>query len=132
MALFLRAYASVLATPDTQFIGWVTDDKLRMVVGLSGFIGKVCQIHVAMDPGYKFTPQEMLANVFKLVFDDFQREMLIGIVNSSNVNAMRYDLHLGFTELTRLPGMHDDGGDLVILTLKKGDCKYITQLSEAA
>lgn len=132
MAMFLQAYAHIAPSADLQLVGWVTDDKLRMVVGLSGFLGKVCQIHVAMQPGFAFTPQEMLAGVFKLVFEDFQRETLVGIVNSNNEKAMKYDLHLGFKEVARLPGMHDDGGDMVVLALAKADCKYIQRPLEAA
>jgi hypothetical protein len=37
------------------------------------------------------------------------------------------DLHLGFRELYRLPGMHDDGADLVLLGMTKSECRYINQ-----
>lgn len=132
MANFLQAYAHVTPTADLQVMGWVTDDKLRLCVGFNAFLGKVCQIHVAMEPGFDYTPKEMLRSVFQAAFLDFQRELLIGIVNSNNEKAMKYDLHLGFKEVTRFPKMHDDGGDIVILSLAKEDCKYLTQPLEAA
>jgi hypothetical protein len=40
---------------------------------------------------------------------------------------MNYDKKLGFTELVRLEGMHDDGGDLVVLEMNKTDCRWIKE-----
>ena len=59
------------------------------------------------------------------------REMIIGVVNSKNVAALKYDLHLGFKELFRIPKMHDDDGDVVILGMTRDECKYLDQ-KEAA
>lgn len=125
MCAFLSAHALVQPTRDLRVIGWVTENKLRMVVGLNAFIGGVCQIHVAMEPGYEFTPKAMLEYVFFEVFNVLKVKQLLGIVNSHNRKAMVYDKHLGFSEITRLPGMHDDGGDLVLLGMKAEDCRYL-------
>jgi hypothetical protein len=40
---------------------------------------------------------------------------------------MNYDKKLGFTEVVRLEGMHDDGGDLVVLEMNKADCRWIRE-----
>lgn len=127
MTGFLRHHAQVQPSPDMKCLGWVTDDtnKLVIVVGLHGFMGGVAQIHLAFEPGWHFSPREMLRAVFDYAFNQTGREMLIGVVNSKNDSAMKMDLHLGFKELYRLPGMHDDGGDIVLLGMKKSECRYI-------
>lgn len=126
LASFLQHYATVKPTADLQLIGWVSDEgKLVAVVGFNGFIGKVAQIHVAFDKDWHFTPRALLREVFRYAFVTCDREMLIGVVNSRNVKAMRYDLRIGFREAFRFPGMHDDGGDIVLLTMKKSDCRYL-------
>ena len=122
---FLRDYALIMPTPDTQCIGWVSDDKLVIVVGLNGFLGSVAQIHLAMAEGWHFSPREMLREVFRYAFITAKREMLLGLVNSKNEKALRMDAHLGFREIFRLPGMHDDGGDIVVLAMKKSECRYL-------
>ena len=132
MVAFLTSRALVQPTPDLRVLGWVTENKLRMVVGLNAFIGSVCQIHVAMENGFKFTPQEMLEYVFHQIFNVLEIKQLLGVVNSFNEHAMKYDLHLGFSEIARLPGMHDEGGDLVLLGMKADQCKYLNMNKELA
>lgn len=127
MTAFMQHYAGVYPGNDLQVIGWVSEHKLVMVVGFNGFIGKLAQIHAAYAPGWHFTPRAMLREVFHHAFNTAQLEMLLGVVNSKNVRAMKFDLRLGFRELHRLPGMHDDGGDLVLLGMKKAECRYLRE-----
>ena len=132
MAHFLHEHAHVHATLETRYVGWVEHGQLKMVIALNAFLGKTCQIHVAMSKGYHFTPRAMLDEVFKGIFKELGIKTLIGVVNSNNKKALRYDLHLGFKEVHRLPGMHDDGGDIVLLTMTPETCKYLQQTERAA
>lgn len=127
MAGFLQERAGVQPSVDLRCIGWVSEGKLVIVVGMHGFLGSVAQIHLAFAEGWTFAPREMLREVFRHAFIDAKREMLIGIVNSKNGRAMKMDAHLGFKELFRLPGMHDDGGDIVVVGLKKSECRYLSE-----
>jgi L-amino acid N-acyltransferase YncA len=130
MARFLHTHAFVHPSADLKLMGWLSDGRLALVVGFNGFIGKVAQIHVAYAEGWNYTPRKMLREVFRYAFNTAGREMLIGVVNSKNVRAMRMDIHLGFTERFRLPGMHDDGGDLVVLGMDKSECRYLTDADD--
>ena len=129
MLKLLNEGAGVMPSPQLMMCGWVQDNKLVMVVGLDSFVGKTCHIHVSMAQGFNYTPRAMLQEVFKTAFENCH--MLIGVVNSKNENALKYDQHLGFVESVRFPGMHDDGGDLVVLTMSKDQCKYL-EMKEAA
>jgi len=129
---FLRHYAGVQPSADLICMGWVTEEKkLVIVVGFGGYLGKVAQIHVAYAPGWHFTPRALLGAVFRYAFQTEGREMLLGILNSRNEKAMRLDLHLGFREIFRLHGMHDDGGDLVVLAMTKDECRYLKEQNDA-
>ena len=132
MLTLLQEGAGVKPSPELIMIGWVKDKKLVMVVGIDTFIGKTCHIHVSMAQGFTYTPKEMLKTVFDFAFGEAGRDMLVGIVNSKNAAALKYDLHLGFTESFRFPGMHDDGGDLVVLTMTRDQCKYLEMKEKAA
>lgn len=133
MASFLLHHAKVQPSPDMKLIAWWDDaaKELKVVVGLDSFIGKTCQIHVAMVKDYAFTPRALLDVVFDYAFNALGREMLLGTVNSRNVAAIRYDKHLGFVENHRIPGMHEDGGDIVLMSMLKEQCRYLKQ-KEAA
>lgn len=131
LANFLHAHAHVNFSRDLRMIGWVTEDRVRMVVGFTDWLGKTCQMHVAMEPGFTYTPREMLAECFDYAFNTAGREMVLGVVNSKNERAMRYDLALGFKVLHALAKMHDDDGDLVLLGMKKEECKWLQKAPEA-
>ena len=132
LANFLQHYAFVPPSGDLKMIGWVVDDELKGVVGFNGFLGKVCQMHVAMAPDFRFSPKAMLKACFKFAFLERKCELVLGFVNSLNEAAMRYDEHLGFKELYRIPKLHDEGGDIVVFGLRKNDCKYLTMVEELA
>lgn len=106
------------ANPETQVIEWC--------IGFDSFLGKTCQIHV-VNFNKKYTPRKLLFAVFDYAFNKAGVETLLGVVNSNNEDAMKYDQNLGFKEVYRLEGMHDDGGDLVLFAMKKADCRFIRE-----
>ena len=110
------------ANPETQVIEWC--------IGFDGFLGKTCQIHV-VNRKKKYTPKALLKAVFEYPFCKAGIETLLGVVNSNNTEAMRYDQHLGFKEVSRFEGMHEDGGDLVLFAMKKADCRWIRSKKDA-
>ena len=111
------------ANPDTKVIEWC--------IGFTNFIGKTCQIHV-VNFNKKYTPRKLLWATFDYPFRQLGLESLIGIVNSNNEQAMKYDQNLGFKEVHRFAGLHDDGGDIVVFELKKDECRFIKELPNAA
>ena len=124
---FLRHHAKVSPSADMQCFGWVSGGELVIVVALDGFLGTTAMINVAFAPDWHFLPRDMLSEVFRYAFVTAKREILLGIVNSKNEKAMNFDMHLGFRELMRLPGMHEDGGDFVVVGMKKGECRYLNE-----
>jgi hypothetical protein len=112
---------------DLQALFWVNEEnKIEWVVGYTAFIGKTCQMHV-VNLTEAYTPKQVLFGAFDFPFNHLGVEKAIAIVNSLNTRAMNYDKKLGFTEVVRLEGMHDDGGDLVVLEMNKADCRWIKE-----
>jgi hypothetical protein len=112
---------------DLQALFWVDEEnKIEWVIGYTAFIGKTCQMHmVNLKGGY--TPKGLLFGAFDFPFNYLGIEKAIGILNSLNTRAVEYDKKLGFTEVVRLEGMHDDGGDLVVMEMNKADCRWIKE-----
>jgi hypothetical protein len=112
---------------DLQALFWVDEDnKIEWVIGYTAFIGKTCQMHmVNLKGGY--TPKGLLFGAFDFPFNYLGVEKAIGILNSLNTKAVEYDKKLGFTEVVRLEGMHDDGGDLIVMEMNKVDCRWIKE-----
>jgi RimJ/RimL family protein N-acetyltransferase len=49
---------------------------------------------------------------------------IIGVVDSTNLDALKFDRHIGFKDeaIIKDAGKH---GDLVILSMTKNNCKYL-------
>jgi hypothetical protein len=112
---------------DLQALFWVDkENKIEWVIGYTAFIGKTCQMHmVNLKGGY--TPKGLLFGAFDFPFNYLGVEKAIGVLNSLNTKAVEYDKKLGFTEVVRLEGMHDDGGDLIVMEMNKADCRWIKE-----
>src|SRR5262245_17256307 len=130
MFAFLHEFAQVIPSADLHVLAWVSDERLKVVVGLDSWLGHTCQMHVAFAAGWNYSPRIMLQTVFKHAFDTNKRKLVLGIVNSNNEAALRYDRHLGFKELWRLPEMHNDGGDIVVMGMKREECRYLHDAKE--
>lgn len=117
---------------DMQAMLWIDkDNEIEWIIGYTAWIGKTCQMHVVNLKG-KATPRELIFAAFDYPFNHCSIEKVFGVVNSNNETAMKYDIKLGFKEAHRFEGMHDNGGDLVVLEMDKADCKWIRELKHAA
>jgi len=127
LAAFMQQRAGVDPSQGTKYLGWVDMEEKKLAVGVAfnGFMGNLCQIHVAMAENYSYTPKEMLREVFQFAFDGMKRELLIGVVSSLNKKAMKFDKHLGFVEHSRFKkALYNKTADLIILTMTPEQCKY--------
>ena len=69
---------------------------------------------------------EWLHRICHYPFVQLQCQVVIGLVSSTNLAAQRFDEHFGFQKQVTLPGA-DTHGDLLIYTLQKADCRFITR-----
>lgn len=53
-------------------------------------------------------------------------QVVIGLVPSTNLKARRFDEHFGFVLQAPIP-QGDPDGDLLIYTLRKEDCRFLTR-----
>jgi len=98
-------------------IGWERGGRLIAGCMVDGYNGASCYMHVAAD-GKQWLSREFLWHCFHYVFRQLACNVAIGIVTGNNKSALRFDKHLGFVELARIPAGSLDG-DLVILTITK-------------
>ncbi len=98
------------------------EGKIRGVVGFDAWNGASCEMHVAGEGNW--VTRELLRAVFDYAFNVAGLNVLIGMVPSTNARALRFDKHVGFEEVGRIrDGV--PGGDLVILQLRRENCRYL-------
>lgn len=107
----------------SQAIGLEKDGQLIAGVLYDNFNGRSCCIHVAAE-GKRWMTREYLKVCFDYPFNQLKVNQLIGLVDSENEQARRFDEHLGFRVSAVIP---DAGktGDLMIYTMHRNQCRWI-------
>lgn len=105
-------------------IGLEKDGVLVAGVLYDSWTGRSMQMHVASDGSRKWLNREYLKACFDYPFNHLKLNKVIGIVDSTNADALRFDHHLGFvTEAV----IKDAGkyGDLHILSMTRQQCRFL-------
>lgn len=136
---------SKLITFDSQRVGtWVCDktggtyDPCSVAIGLEQhgeliagvlfdqYNGKSICMHVAA-VGPNWLTREYLAVCFDYPFNQAKVTKILGLVDSKNTLARRFDEHLGF----RLEATIEDAGkdgDLLIYSMTRQQCRYLKEM----
>lgn len=119
----------LVPTPHIRAIGRF-EPRLNIimgVVGYDGWTGTACEIHmVGLHPNW--INREFIKAAFEYPFKQAGCKVLIGKVPSGNVEALKLDKHLGFTEVCVIPDAHPDGS-LHIFTMRQEDCRWLERLN---
>jgi RimJ/RimL family protein N-acetyltransferase len=124
----------VLATWLCNKIGLVPSPHLRCiarlnaagqimgVVGYDGYNGASCLMHVAGEGNW--ISRDLLRAAFDYPFNVMQCQVVLGMVPSGNVEALKLNEHLGFKVKNRLYGAHPDGS-LVLMMMTRDECRWL-------
>jgi RimJ/RimL family protein N-acetyltransferase len=104
----------------------VEDSEGRLLAGIAfdNYNGASVQIHVAALPGKNWITKSLLHRVFSYPFHQLGVKKLIGLVGSTNADALRFDLALGFCIEATLKDAYPDG-DLHILSMTQDQCRWL-------
>ncbi len=111
-------------------IGLEKNGELIAGMMVDWYNGASCYMHIAAE-GRQWLNRDFLWHCFHYVFRKLNCNVAIGLVPSTNAAALRFDRHLGFVELSRVPKGHPEG-DLVVLTISKEQAAKWLDLKEAA
>lgn len=108
---------------DLVCIGQEIDGKIQAVVGYCGFSENHCYMHCAsLTP--RWISKDLLWACFDYPFNKLGLRVILATVSSNNEEALKLDRHLGFVDKAYIEDAHKDG-DLVILTMRKEECKWL-------
>lgn len=105
-------------------IGWERDGELVGAVLYDQFNGRSICMHVASDGSRSWLTREFLSAVFSYPFHQLGVNQIMGLVDSTNTDALAFDKALGFEVECEIA---DAGktGNLVILAMPKGKCRWL-------
>jgi RimJ/RimL family protein N-acetyltransferase len=109
-----------------QGIGLVRGGELVAGASYDNFNGRSVHVSLAAVPGKRWMNREYLWFNCYYMFEQLKVIKAIGFVDSTNTEAIEFDLHFGFEHEATLT---DAGpkGDLLILTLTKENCRFLTR-----
>ena len=110
---------------NTACIGQEKDGKLIAVVGYNSFLPDSCQIHVASTDVY-WLSKDLLFAIFDYPFNKLKVKVIIAPICKDNVKSLNLCRKLGFEQVADIPYGHPDG-DLIIVTMKRNQCKWLQQ-----
>lgn len=120
-----RQGLKVQLTAGMRGIGLEKDGRMVAGVIYEGYTGHNIFMHVAAEPGGKWLTKGFLRAGFSYPFEQLKVDRVTGWVEASNAQARRFDEHLGFAPEAVLKGAATDGGDVIIYTMWRKDCRYV-------
>jgi RimJ/RimL family protein N-acetyltransferase len=107
-----------------KVIASTNGEKLLGGVIYQGFTQASIGIHCASYSPYWFN-RDMFWIVFNYPFEQLNVAKLIGQVPSRNLKSLEFCLKLGFKEETRVADVFPDGEDLLVLSMRREDCRWL-------
>ena len=126
---YLREWLSEVGKYDysqnTACIGQEKDGKLIAVVGYNSFLPNSCQMHIA-STDVLWATKDFLFAVFDYPFNKLEVKVIIAPICKDNVKSLNLCRKLGFEQVADIPYGHPNG-DLIIVTMKRNQCKWLQQ-----
>lgn len=104
--------------------------RIHAMVGYDGWCPGSVSMHVAMDNPAAM--RSLIKPAFAIPFVQIEIPIVKGMVLSDNPRALALDLHLGFKEVARLRDWWAPGIDVILLEMRREDCRWIHSSRKAA
>ena len=113
-------------------IGLESDGELIAGVVFDNRCEANIMMHVASNGTRHWMTPAYMAACFGYAFYQEKVNLIIGLVRADNIEAQRFDEHLGFKRRGQLPQACTDGTDLIVYGMLKNECRYIEGKYHAA
>jgi hypothetical protein len=102
----------------------VIDDVFIGGVMYSNFTGESIQAHIASTRP-RWVNRDLLFVAFDYPFRQLGVKSIFGFVPEDNINALTFDLNLGFTPVTRIEGMYPDDVACIVVRMTWETCRFL-------
>ena len=122
---FVSGFTPINRVSGSQGIGLEKDGRLVAGVIYEGFNGVNVWMHVGAEPGKRWMTKAYLRACFLYPFAQLGCRRVSGFVEAWNMDARRFDEHLGFRQEAMLQGAASDGGDVILYVMRREECRYV-------
>lgn len=110
---------------DAVAIGLEEDGELIAGVVFNLYTGPSIMMHVAAEPGRRWLTRDFLYRCFAYPFIQLKCHRVGGLVREDNLDAQRFDEHLGFKREGLVRRGADDGTNLILYGMLKEECRWL-------
>ena len=107
-----------------EAIGLERDGELVAAVIYNFYSDCDIAMHIAAVPGRRWLNREFLRAAFRYPFVQLEVQRVTGYVPEKNVDALRFDLHLGFVQEGRMREALPGGEDVIVLGMLERECRW--------
>jgi len=111
--------------PGAVGIGLEQDGELIAGVVFDYYTGPSISMHVAAAPGRRWMTKDFLWRCFAYPFLQLQCNRITGLVRVDNLDAQRFDEHLGFKREGLLRKAAKDGTDYIVYGMLREECRFL-------
>ena len=125
--LWFKERTHVIRCEDTQ--GIVAVDRggdILAVCVADSFSPDSCNVHMAIDNPHVIR-RGFLSEIARHLFVTCGRSHIFGLVPSTNQKALKFDKHIGFEEVCRIPDGVGTGVDYIVLRMDKATCPWLNE-----
>lgn len=108
-----------------EAIGLEQDGELIAGVVFNWYTGPSISMHVAAEPGRRWMTRDYLYRVFAYPFLQVGCRRVTGLVREDNLDAQRFDEHLGFKREGLIRQGASDGSNLILYGMLKEECRWL-------
>ena len=106
-------------------IGLEEDEGLIAGVVFNLYTGPSICMHVAATPGRRWMTRDFLYRSFAYPFLQLNCNRITGLVREDNLDAQRFDEHLGFKREGLMRKAASDGTNFILYGMLKEECRWL-------
>jgi hypothetical protein len=113
-------------TPGFRAVAACSDDgEVLGMVGFDAWTENAVQMHVAIDDPGVMRSRRFVRDSFAYPFLQAKKGIIYTVTASDNERSLRFQRGLGFREAWRLQDGWNIGVDLVVMVMKRDECRWL-------
>ncbi len=123
---WIQRRAQCILCEDTQGVtAYETETgKVLACCAIDSFTENSCSTHMAIDNSMVLR-HGFLEEISRHLFVTCGRSNIISLIPSTNKRTLRFNKHVGFKEVARVPNAIADGIDYVVMQMTRDECKWL-------
>ena len=129
---WMKGKTHLIACSDSEgLVAYDDKDTIVACCVADSFTVDACSVHIAID-NPTVIRDGFLNEIARHLFLYKDRKRIFGLIPSNNDKALKFDLHIGFEEVARVPNAIQEGIDYIVVCMERDTCRWLEEVREVA